>query len=433
MSRISSLKKQFVRVLTFLIISVLAGMGLIALLPSHLPAFAQGSLNLPEIELVQVAAGLERPIGIAHAGDDSGRVFLVEQQGKIFVLDGQLVETPFLDISDRVESPAVGGGNEEGLLGLAFPPGYADKGYFYVYYTARGGEQNVLSRFFITQNPNLADPDFEDQLLTFPHPQYQNHNGGQLAFGPDDYLYIGTGDGGGGGDPHGNSQDPASLNGKLLRIDVEMDSIQYKPDPKIRNMIWDFNCLNGSGVVGISTYLIPEDNPFIDNPEFRSEIWALGLRNPWRFSFDHETGDLFIADVGQERWEEINYQPAGSAGGQNYGWNIMEGEECYGFYTCAPENLTPPVHVYQNFSSSNCSIIGGYVYRGQEIPALEGTYVFGDFCSGRLWGLKNSGPVWQDGLLHKVDFMISAFGEDEQGEIYLADMIGGGMYKITGK
>lgn len=423
-------KTQIRWVIAFILISAVVGTGIFALLLPQLPAFAQDESNLPEISPLLVASGLERPVGIAHAADGSGRLFIVEQQGQILVLEAQRVETPFLDIRDRVASPASSGGNEQGLLGLAFPPDYAKKGYFYVYYTMRTGD-NVLSRFFTTENPNLADPNSEEQVLTLPHPQYQNHNGGQLAFGPDGYLYIGVGDGGSGGDPFGNAQNPASLNGKLLRIDVEMETSIYKPSSGLNTIIWDFNCLNGAGINYPTAYLIPASNPFLDDPGYRPEIWALGLRNPWRFSFDRENGDLYIADVGQDRWEEINYQPAGSPGGQNYGWNTLEGKECYGSVFCDPNGLTLPVHVYPNSSSPNCSITGGYVYRGDEIPALEGVYFFGDFCSGSIWGLQTDGDTWEQVLLTSTSFMISAFGEDEQGEIYIADMVGGGIYQLV--
>ena len=409
---------------------ILTSLAVYVLGSNRIPAFAQDNLELPGINLTQVASGLVRPVYVTHAGDDSGRVFIVEQRGQILILEDDLSERPFLDIQDRVESPATGGGNEEGLLSVAFPPGYAEKGYFYVYYTMRNGD-NVVSRFSLSDDPNLADADSEEQILVLPHPQYTNHNGGQLAFGPDGFLYIGTGDGGGGGDPLDNAQDPSSLNGKLLRIDVEMDSFrskQSKPYERYDNQ--KYTCylpMISSGKV----YAIPADNPFIDDPDFRPEIWALGLRNPWRFSFDRESGDLFIADVGQNRWEEINFQPADSPGGKNYGWNIMEGEECYGASSCDTQGLTLPVHVYPIFSSTDCSITGGFVYRGEAYPALDGLYIYGDFCSGRIWGLQQDGGTWQTGLLASTSFRISSFGEDEGGEIYVADMSGGTIYKIS--
>ena len=402
---------------------------MLALAIFHLPASAQNTLDLPEISLTPVASGLVRPVHITHAGDGSERLFITEQRGKIFILEGELAAIPFLDIQDRVESPSSGGGNEEGLLSLAFPPDYAQKGYFYIYYTMRDGD-NVISRFHLSSDPNIADPDSEEQILVLPHPLYRNHNGGQIAFGPDGYLYISTGDGGGGGDPLDNAQDPTSLNGKLLRIDVEMVFTTKDPlgwfDPFNERIDYKLRKLGNEGA-----YTIPADNPFIDNPEIRSEIWALGLRNPWRFSFDRQEGDLYIADVGQNRWEEINVQPAGSQGGHNYGWNIMEGEECYGADTCNTEGLTRPVYTYPIFSSSDCSISGGFAYRGVEIPALDGIYIFGDFCSGRIWGLQQDGDTWQSGLMANANFMINSFGEDEHGELYVADMMGGGIYRLA--
>lgn len=427
--KITFTKKKFTWVISFLIGKGLVTLGVLTLVAFRPPAFAQNTLELPEIELTQVAAGLIRPVHITHASDVSGRLFVVEQQGQILILDGELAGTPFLDITDRVESPSTGGGNEEGLLGLAFPPGYVEKGYFYVYYTMRDGD-NVISRFSVTTDPNQADRDSEEQILVLPHPQFRNHNGGQIAFGPDGYLYIGTGDGGGGGDPLGNAQDPFSLNGKLLRIDVEMDASKHNPVLGLSKIYFPYICIGQTGANNNETYRVPEDNPFVANPAFRPEIWALGLRNPWRFSFDRESSDLYIADVGQNRWEEINFQPADSLGGQNYGWNIMEGEECYSASECNTEGLTLPAYVYPIFSSTDCSVTGGHVYRGDGIPALNGVYIFGDFCSGRIWGLQQDGDTWQSGLLTTTNFRISSFGEDQQGEIYVADMTGGGIYQI---
>lgn len=414
-----------------ILLGVVALLGLVTwgLASSNKPAFAQGAPDLPPIALDQVASGLVRPLQITHAGDGSERLFIVEQAGRIMIIDNQLIAEPFLDITDRVMSPESEGGNEQGLLGLAFPPGYAGKGYFYIYYTQLDGD-NVLAKFSITGNPNQADPASEEQLLIFPHPDYSNHNGGQIVFGPDGYLYIGTGDGGGGGDPAGNAQNPASLSGKMLRIDVEMSPVKDALRVKGDFIIY-------LPIVGLTfeavppAYLIPPDNPFIDDPTYRPEIWALGLRNPWRFSFDSQNGDLYIADVGQNRWEEVNFQPTNNPGGQNYGWNIMEGEECYLSSTCDTAGLTLPVHVYPIFSSRNCAITGGYVYHGQAMPDLAGVYVFGDFCSGRIWGLQKTGGAWVSEEMASVPYRISAFGEDEAGEIYLADLSGGGIYQIV--
>jgi glucose/arabinose dehydrogenase len=422
-------KKQWTWVASLFFVKALFALGLVALGFFRLPAFAQNTLDLPEIEFASVATGLARPVHITHAGDGSGRMFITEQRGRILILDEDQGTTPFLDIQDRVESPATGGGNEQGLLSLAFPPDYADKGYFYVYYTLRTGD-NVVARFSLSDGPNIADPASEEQILVLPHPQFRNHNGGQLAFGPDGYLYIGTGDGGGGGDPLENAQDPSSLNGKLLRIDVERDKQKTGFKLIAAPPYWTLGCRSVNQASG-EGYAIPADNPFVDDPEYRPEIWALGLRNPWRFSFDPESGDLYIADVGQNRWEEINVQPADSRGGENYGWNIMEGEECFRTNTCDTDGLTMPVFVYPIFSASDCSVTGGFVYRGQANPALNGLYIYGDFCSGRIWGLQQTAESWQNGLLANTNFMISTFGEDEQGELYVADMTGGAIYQIS--
>jgi glucose/arabinose dehydrogenase len=302
------------------------------------------------VGLQPVASGLERPVGIANAGDGSGRLFILEQVGRIrIVRDGELLSSPFLDISGRVGSSA----SEQGLLGLAFHPGYAENGLFFVNYTDQQGD-TVVARFSVSADPNRADPASEAQILTLPQPA-GNHNGGHLAFGPDGYLYVGTGDGGGAGDQYGNGQNGGTLLGAMLRLDVD----------------------------GAQPYLIPAGNPFVDNPAVRDEIWALGLRNPWRYSFDRLTGDLYIADVGQNQYEEVNYQPADAPGGLNYGWPIMEGMHCFpADRDCARAGLTQPVVEYQH--AQGCSVTGGYVYRGQEFPALTGIYLFGDFCSGRI-------------------------------------------------
>ena len=389
------------------------------------PVLAQETNVLPEINLTQEGIGFDSPLFVTHAGDGSARVFIVERAGNIHILGSDLSGVPFLDIEDRVLSPASGGGGEEGLLSLAFPPGYADKGYFYVYYTMLNGD-NVLSRFYLSGDPNVADAASEEKILVLEHPDYSNHNGGQLAFGPNDgYLYIGVGDGGGGGDPLGNAQDPSSLKGKLLRIDVEV--LSENADPVVGDYVYYFPVFFGS--LSTDTYAIPLDNPFVENSDYRPEIWALGLRNPWRFSFDRSTGDLFVGDVGQSSWEEVNFQPASSSGGENYGWNIMEGEECYNATSCDTTGLTLPVHVYPN-NSDYCSVTGGYVYRGGDYPSLDGVYIYGDFCSGDIWGLQKDGDQWLNEPLTATTYRISSFGEDEAGEIYLTDLAGGGVYKI---
>jgi len=375
--------------------------------------YAQARATLPEIGLIKAAEGLARPVNISHAGDGSGRLFIIEQLGRIRILDGSLKSVAFLDIEARVQSPESGGGNEEGLLGLAFPPDYTTAGYFYVYYTNKDGN-NVLSRFYLSADPDVADPDSEEQILLISHPTYGNHNGGQLAFGQDGMLYIGVGDGGGGGDPLGNAQDKLSLNGKLLRIDV---------DPTAA-------ATGDTNLSATSDYVIPADNPFVGDSDYLPEIWALGLRNPWRFSFDRLTGDLYIADVGQSLLEEINFQTANSLGGENYGWNIMEGDACYNTASCSTAGLTLPVHVYPNVTPE-CAVTGGFVYRGTEIPGLQGVYIFGDFCSGKIWGLQHDGDSWDNQLLKNTGIRISSFGEDEEGNLYVADMVGGGIYRLS--
>ena len=316
-------------------------------------------------------------------------------------------------------------GNEEGLLSLAFPPGFGPSlPYFYVYYTQQDGN-NVVSRFAVSGNPDLADPASEQKILELPHPDYSNHNGGQIAFGPDGYLYIATGDGGGGGDPHKNAQNPGSLLGKLLRIDVsERESLPMVGSYNIYLPII-FKAFSS----GPSAYYIPPDNPFIGTAAFRDEIWALGLRNPWRFSFDSLTGDLYIADVGQNTTEEVNFQSAASPGGENYGWNIMEGLECYQSSTCDQSGLVLPVFTYPTHVLG-CSITGGFVYRGTGYPGLQGIYFAGDYCEGRIWGLRQTGNSWEDSQLLDTTYWISSFGEDESGELYLADRQTGKIYQV---
>ena len=280
------------------------------------------------------------------AGDGSGRLFVVEQSGVIRVLrDSGVNPLPFLDIRGKIRS-----GGERGLLGLAFPPGFQEKQYFYLNYTNLAGD-TVVARYRVTGDPDVADPTSETVVLTFNQP-FGNHNGGQLRFGPDGYLYIGTGDGGSGFDPFNNGQTPGKLLGKMLRIDVESDLGQYQ---------------------------IPPDNPFLADAAFRPEIWGLGLRNPWRYSFDRDTGDLWIADVGQNRAEEIDFQPASSQGGENYGWSVMEGLRCVNA-GCSMAGLTLPVHEYSH-TGGDCggSVTGGHVYRGNRSPGLRGTYIYGDF------------------------------------------------------
>lgn len=342
-------------------------------------------------QLEPVARGLRNPVAITNAGDD--RLFVVEQRGTIRVVTGgELVAEPFLDITDRVTD-----GGERGLLGLAFPEGHATTGRYYVYYTDRNGN-TVVSRF--TADGNTTDPASEQVVLTQEQP-YGNHNGGQLAFGPDGFLYIGLGDGGSGGDPHGNGQDLTTFLGKLLRIDV-------------------------SGEM----YTVPGSNPFVGMGNARHEIWAYGLRNPWRFSFDALTGDLFIADVGQNAFEEVNLQSAGSAGGENYGWNVMEASACFEPADgCDLSGLTLPIIEYPHGGDWGRSISGGYVYRGPSAGSLEGAYVFGDYVSGRIWTAR-ADDGWEPELLLESGLRISTFGVGAGGELYVADHGGGVIYLL---
>jgi glucose/arabinose dehydrogenase len=373
----------------------------------------------PDIAINLVTAGLNSPVYITHAGDTSGRIFIVERPGRIRIFNGGLLPTPFLDISGRVKS-----GGEEGLLSIAFPPGFGGtKNHFYVYYTNMAGD-NQVSRFSMSPNPDQADPNSEELILYLNHPTYQNHNGGQLNFGPDGYLYIGTGDGGGGGDPTDNAQNPASLLGKILRIDVETTST---PPPGAHRLYLPVTIQSGGSEQ--LAYRIPKDNPFVGVPGFRPEIWALGLRNPWRFSFDRTTGDLFIGDVGQNTQEEIDYQTASSSGGTNYGWNIMEGTDCYASATCDMSGLTLPIHTYTH--DFGCSVTGGYVYRGGDYSGMSDIYFFGDYCTGRIWGLQRDVQAWEVLELDDTPHRISSFGEDQDGELYFADLVSGEIFQIV--
>lgn len=351
----------------------------------------------PLIVLEPVLDGLDVPVFVTHAGDGSGRLFIVERGGLIRVMvDGALLEDPFLDL----RGVSFTDDDKQGLLGLAFHPDYAENGAFFVVYTAADGS-NVLARYHVSADPNLADP-AGDVLLSIPD-RDPDHNLGMLAFGPDGYLYLSTGDEGGNGDPFGNAQNLGTLHGKVLRIAV-----------------------GSSGA-----YSVPDDNPFVGVGGARPEIWAYGLRSPWRFSFDRATGDLFIADVGEARWEEINYQPATSSGGENYGWNHVEGLECFPPGSeCNPDAYSQPIHAYTH--AVGCSVTGGYVYRGVESPLLAGAYVFGDFCTGVVSTLQQAdNGTWQRTDWLDTDLLIASFGEDEAGEIYLADMRYGRIFRLV--
>lgn len=365
-----------------------------------------GFLSAQTLALEEFASGLDSPVDISVApGDD--RLYVTERDGTVRLVntDGTVDSTPFLNIEDLVAS--CGGNCEIGLLGLAFHPDFATNGFFYVNYTAEGGGDTHVSRFSVSAaNPNVADPGSEVILLDIPQP-FSNHNGGCSKFGPDGYLYIGMGDGGSGGDPMDLSQNRQSLLGKMLRIDVD------------------------SG----SPYAVPADNPFVGDDETLDEIWSIGLRNPWRFSFDRETGDMWIGDVGQNEWEEIDYEPAGT-GGLNYGWRCKEGFENFNTAGCPPDSeLTDPVHVYSttNGFGDGCSVTGGFVYRGCDYPELYGKYIYGDFCSSRIWAITNNGDgtFTNTELLNYDNNEISGFGEDNNGELYMAALNDGKIFKIT--
>ena len=358
----------------------------------------------PKISLAGVAAGFASPVHVTHAGDGSGRIFVVEQAGRIRILDnGAVLPTSFLDLAS-INPPRLIAGGEQGLLSVAFPPGFAAKRYFYVNYTRTPDGATVVARYRVSAGgANVADPASEEVILTIPQP-FANHNGGQLVFGPDNNLYIGMGDGGSGGDPLNNGQSPGTLLGKLLRIDVES---------------------------GVQPYKVPPDNPFLLSAGYLPEIWALGLRNPWRFSFDRLTGDLYIGDVGQGNFEEIDFQAARDLVGRNYGWNIMEGDSCYppGTVGCNRTGLALPVFVYDH--SLGCSVTGGHVYRGSAIPSLQGVYLFGDLCSTRIWGIRKNGVTWDNAVLaDNTGLTITTFGEDESGNVYVVNYANGDLLQI---
>lgn len=352
-----------------------------------------------------VATGLAAPLLVANAGDGSGRLFVVEQEGRVRIVsrDGHLLERPFLDISDRISS-----GGERGLLGLAFHPGFPADPRFFVDYTDRDGN-TVVSSFEVPAGAGPgdgADGASERVLLRIRQP-YPNHNGGGLAFGPDGYLYIAAGDGGSGGDPQGNGQRLDTLLGKLLRIDVDRAS-------------------------GGRSYAIPADNPFARGGG-EPEIWAYGLRNPWRFSFDRATGALWIGDVGQDSWEEVDRTPRATTPPIDYGWNRMEGFHCFSPAAgCDASGLTLPLAEYGH--DQGCAVTGGYVDRGASAGALAGVYVFGDFCSGRIWGLASGGPDRQEPvLLLSSGRSISSFGEDEAGDLLFTDLAAGEVVRLVSR
>jgi glucose/arabinose dehydrogenase len=352
-----------------------------------------------EFTLSAIAEGLDRPLFMADPNDGTGRMFVVEQVGHIhIVVDGELVLDAMLDISGQVT-----GGSEQGLLGLALHPQFAENGTLFVDYTDLDGNTQVVRYTVSDDNPDLVDPDSAEVVISVEQPA-PNHNGGMLAFGPDGYLYIALGDGGIQGNAGGHGQDLGTLLGSILRLDVDSEPVE-------------------------GSYVIPEDNPFVSTEGARAEIWHYGLRNPWRFSFDRETGDMWIGDVGQRAAEEIDFQPAGVSG-MNFGWNLAEGFECYADENCQDADIDWPVFAYGR--DLGIAVTGGYVYRGEAIPALTGKYLLGDYGTGYMWMLTPEG----DGAFAAsepipTDLSISSFAEDAAGELYVIDL-SGGVYQIVG-
>lgn len=363
------------------------------------------SVTLQEV----VTTGLSSPLFLTHAGDGSGDLYIVEKGGKIrFVEGGVLRSSPFLDISNaRLDPDRLTTDGERGLLGLAFPPDYQTNGYFYLYYTNTAGDL-VIARYTADRASKTANPNTERVLLTIPHPSFSNHNGGWLAFGPDGMLYAATGDGGSGGDPNKNGQNLDVLLGKIIRVDVKGDDF---PADDSRN------------------YRIPADNPFVGQSGKRAEVWAYGLRNPWRSSFDRQTGDLWIGDVGQGAREEVNFAPGGGKG-LNFGWNRTEGDRCYGGEGCSLAGLTFPVWAYTTGGSDGRAVTGGYVYRGHQ-TALQGRYFFSDSSGGTIWALqKNPDSTWTRTPVADGGSGVVSFGEDQAGELYVVN-IGGWVKRIV--
>ena len=359
---------------------------------SDTPASAGGALPRVRTETVFPRVSFDRMVFLTHPDGIPDRLYLVLQPGRIMAFDN--VADPsspqtFLDIQSRVSDR----GNEEGLLGLAFDPDYANNGYFYVYYSAASPRRSVIARYHAPPGTQRVDPTTEKIIMEIGQP-FSNHNGGQVTFGPDGYLYVGLGDGGSGGDPRGHGQNLGTLLGTILRIDV--------------------STLDKTG-----SYAVPPDNPLVGMQGARPEIWAYGLRNPWRFSFDRETGDLWTGDVGQNKLEEIDIIKPGA----NYGWNIVEGTLCFRDSPCSSEGLEPPVAEYGR--NGGCSVTGGYVYRGERIPSLVGAYLYGDFCTGNIWALRyDGGKVVGQALIADTGLQIASFAEGPDGEVYILSFTG---------
>jgi glucose/arabinose dehydrogenase len=371
--------------------------------PSPSPSSSPTGLATVHIDLTEVLVGLSNPIAVSSAGDS--RLFVVEQTGKIAIVQGGANVGTFLDVSSLISCCG-----ERGLLGLAFHPQYASNGRFFVRYTDAAGDVRI-SEFHVSSNPNVADPSSGKILLTIPHPSFANHNGGVIAFGPDGDLYIGTGDGGSGGDPNNHGQSLSTLLGKMLRIDVDHTSAG-------------------------APYAIPASNPFAGQDGLDAEIFAYGLRNPYSFSFDRQTGDLWIGDVGQDLWEEVDRATAATGGGRgdNFGWSVMEGSHCYKPATdCSTGGKVMPVAEYAHGAgdSTGCAIIGGFVYRGTANPALAGRYLFGDNCSGNIWDIAAAGPASQPPqLLLSSGLHVTGWGQGADGELYLVAS-NGGLYRLV--
>ena len=359
-------------------------------------AFAQ-----PKVKLDTFARGFSAPIGVENDGFTS-RVFVVQQNGIIWTLDstGTKLDT-FVDLRTKVQF-----NGEEGLLGLAFHPNYQTNGYFYTYYTKKNSTDNLVARYKVSSNPNRAIIDSEKIVINFSHPTFTNHNGGCIRFGKDGYLYIATGDGGSGGDPNNNAQNKNSLLGKLLRLDVNNPSV---------------------------TYTIPANNPFVGQSNVKTEIWAYGLRNPWRYSFDKETGDLWLADVGQNVVEEVNFHNYNSINGENYGWRCYEGNSTYNTSGCSgASNYKYPVFTYgHNGTTGGFSITGGFIYKGNKYADLRGYYIFTDYVSGNFWLTKKTDTIFNTvQQTSPKQANISSFGEDIRGELYASNLGNGVIYKI---
>jgi glucose/arabinose dehydrogenase len=382
--------------------SVTTGPASVALSPAGTPGPSRFDPARVAVDVEAVTAIPGNPLDAVAPGDGTGRLFIVDQGGRVWIVaDGKRAETPFLDIGSKVS-----GGSEQGLLGLAFHPGYPGNPRFYTDYTNVDGDTVVSEWRVSTTDPGRADPGSERILLTVDQP-YPNHNGGDVVFGPDGYLYITLGDGGSAGDPQGNGQRLDTLLAKILRIDVDKPS-------------------------GGRPYGIPSDNPFQGKADARPETYVTGLRNPWRISFDRATGDLWIGDVGQNAWEEIDVVRAGSGGGQNFGWNRLEGFHCYpSGDSCSTTGLTPPVTEYPH--PQGCSVTGGVVYRGAAFPALAGAYLFSDYCSGTLWAIDAAAAETRvPTVVGESHRSISSFGEDQAGEVYVTDL-GGQLLRIVAR